>query len=362
MNLSGKLTIVILSRNRQHYLLRQVGFWRNKNIDVVILDQSPSALAIPQPELVSNIRYFHKDMAFTERLIYAVGRVNTPYAIFLPDDEFHLESCLAKCVQFLDENPDYATCAGRSLAFQVDSEVCGYPIYENLADFRIANGHPYERVMNLAYPYRFQPIHAVSRIEVWQLAGKTFANGVQTPPDMFELVFGFAAAYCGKLVVIPELMNLRSRENAPVNTADWQQDKRTPVWLSDQDHIGERVRFFENVSATQPTSATEPLRYDIAVSLGLLHYIAGSKSTARTRPAGKSFLLNGQALKNALPRPVFYWAKKLKHGLFVLAGKKSIPRENLLGLAKRMKEEGRMGVDQESVAEINECIRNFHGL
>ena len=217
------LTIVILSRERQIFLKRQFEYWKNNNnINVIIIDQSVNKLIFELE--IKHINYIHTNLDFQNRILLASELIKTKYVIFLPDDEFLIPSCLDNCINFLEENRNFVSCAGRSIEFEYINDTVLYNlIYENLVNFEIKKLDSLERIVELSNPYQFQPIHSVCVSKIWKDVALVFKNLAQMPPETFELIYGFIAAYHGNLKVIPELMNLRSKENEPINSIDWNQ-------------------------------------------------------------------------------------------------------------------------------------------
>lgn len=220
------LTVIILSKGRQKYLLRQIEYWSLfKKYKVLIFDQSEDKLDIVLHE--EHIRYFHTNMDFQSRVVFASDFISTKYVIFLPDDEFLLPHGLDECITFLEENAHYSSCLGKSLSFNYESERVFYrSIYEETNNLNIRFDNSLDRISKLSNPYCLQPIHSVSKAVIWKRVAEIFKNCQSLPPESFELFYGFTAAYYGNIMVLPSLMNLRSGENKPINDFSWNQEYR----------------------------------------------------------------------------------------------------------------------------------------
>jgi glycosyltransferase domain-containing protein len=362
MIINQQLSVIILSRNRQQYLRRQIIYWKNYSIPVIIVDQSPEPLDQTELKTPLHIRYFHQNESFFQRLSTATKHIQTPYSIFLPDDEFHIESCLLSCLEFLNTHDDYVSCAGRSVAFQVDTQVCGYTIYEKLRDFKITSENPFERVKKLAHPYKFQPIHAVSKTTIWRQVASFFDSLEAPSPDMFELFFGFTAAYYGKLNVIPELMNMRSRENEPVHTSDWNQKKLLPVWLFEEENIEGQLSLYKRMSEMEDVPHSTKASYAVALSVGIIHYLSNSRKLVSTNRPARIVKLVKENLGALLPKSLYYLLKNVKHSAYVFAGKKSIKRESLMTVCKKLETDDKVKVDFQNVLEIQQLVEAFHQI
>ncbi len=331
--MSIDLTVIILSRNRQKYLLRQIKYWETTQFLILIFDQSPSSLNYSENS--RNIKYFHCNLDFKDRLILASKELKSKYVIFLPDDEFLIPSSLINCIKFLEENQNYVSCAGRTIQFGVESEIFAVNIYENLSNFDLNNDKSFERITTLAYPYKFQPIHSVCRSIVWKTTSEIFENSTKFPPDMFELMYGFTAAFYGKLKVINELMNLRSLENEPINYKDWSQKFLTPSWIFSTCHFNEQSDLINGLSSANISKDFAP-----QILAGLYQY---SKKIETNKNIFSSF----QRLKKLVK--LFFNLNNIK------------PRNTLINLCKKNSSED-IKVDLKQIDIISSILYNFHNL
>ena len=113
MDLS-RITLVILSHNRQHCLKETLQFYKSTSLNLLVLDNSPAPLSnefIPQ-----NCRYINVNEPFAIRSAKAASLIGTPYTIIGADDEIYLPSSLAKMQDFLDNNLDYVAAGGYAMA------------------------------------------------------------------------------------------------------------------------------------------------------------------------------------------------------------------------------------------------------
>lgn len=257
------LSVLILSRERQFFLKRQIEYWKfYTNINVIIIDQSIFKLNTFIEH--SHIKYIHTSLDFQDRVVLASDLLNTKYVIFLPDDEFLIPTCLDNCVKFLEKNDDYISCAGRSLEFEYVNHAVNYNlIYQNLENFNISNTDSLERIFELSNPYKFQPIHSVCNSLIWKEVALIFKKLNQMPPETFELIYGFVAAYHGKLKVISELMNLRSKENEPINDLNWNQKYLIKDFLFFKKNFTSIKFFFNSFSENFDSNFSTEILYGI---------------------------------------------------------------------------------------------------
>lgn len=113
MDLSD-VTLLILSHNRQHCLIKTLDFYTGTKLNLLVLDNSPSDL--DQRFIPVNCRYFNSEESFANRSGQAAKLIQTPYTIIGADDEIYLPSALEKMRDFLDTHPDYVAAGGNAIA------------------------------------------------------------------------------------------------------------------------------------------------------------------------------------------------------------------------------------------------------
>ena len=219
MNGLSDLTIVIPSYKRQKYLLRQILFWKDYDVNPLILDGSPTAAQELLDCAGDHCRYIHLPISIEERFGIAAQMIETKYAAMLSDDELFLPSSLKTIVQFLDNNLSYSACKGNALGFQLDStgKTCGQQAYQDLKDYDLNDEDPRIRMNRHMSPYVMASLWAVHRSEVLKICLNLGAEGPKySTAAAFEAQVSLVTAWCGKVKVVNELMWLRSFENENV--------------------------------------------------------------------------------------------------------------------------------------------------
>ena len=232
----SNLTIIIPSYNRQPFIKRQIAFWKNTSVEVVILDGSQTGI-FPDEWCENNIRYYHKPVSLEDRLKFASTIIRTEYATMLSDDELFVPSALEECLNFLDNNPDYVACKGQVIGFRRNSFISrcqGVIGYTDLRGYEVTSSIPAERLLEHMSPYAMASLWAVHRADVLkktlELAG---LRPRYSSAAAFELQISLITAWYGKIKVLDRLMWLRSRENrniwwsfGNVSTIDWLTNKK----------------------------------------------------------------------------------------------------------------------------------------
>ena len=259
MSLLSDLTIVIPSYNRQNYLTRQINYWKDYDVEVLILDGSTVPNYKLQKSASRNINIIHLPESIERRFGVAIAMINTKYAAMLSDDEFFLPTSLASSIKFLEDNPDYSACKGNAVGFRVDSvgsKCNGIQIYPELKGYKIANDKPSARLIEHMAPYAMASLWAVHRTEVLK-TGLALAG--RRPPyasaAAFEIQLSLITAWFGKIKVLDELMWLRSYENKNI----WWSNGNLPIvdWLNHGKYKNETTQFINDLTETLSASVQE---------------------------------------------------------------------------------------------------------
>lgn len=248
----SKLTIVVPTYCRQDYVLRQMEYWSRFDARLVILDGSPFALDLPcQFQAYENILYVHMPLAIEERMAKSVSLVSTEYVALLSDDEFFLPSALKSCLDFLDENPCYSACKGRAIGFGwLKGGVYGVEAYPGLAGYHIDEDTGEARMRQHMAPYEMASLWSIQRRSVFNECMKVIFSG---PPfssaAASEMQISLISAYHGKVMVLDQLLWLRSFENRNI----WWENGNLSIleWWRDSNMTDEHKRFLRSIASTK---------------------------------------------------------------------------------------------------------------
>ena len=113
------LTILIITHNRQSCLLRLLFFLTkyDSNIKILILDSSvkkfdnQSLIKIIDENKIELYK-FKEDIPLQDKISIGSKKVKTKYCVLSADDDFLMPHALIKCVEFLENNKDYASAHG----------------------------------------------------------------------------------------------------------------------------------------------------------------------------------------------------------------------------------------------------------
>lgn len=144
MNLSD-ITLVILSYHRQHCLKATLGFYRDTNLNILVLDNSPEPLS--GQHIPPNCRYILSKTDFAARSSQASLLIDSKYTIIGADDEVYLPNALFEMKDFLDNHEDYVAVGGNAIAvWRYGNYIAGSWAYKRTFGYHNNESSPYNRI------------------------------------------------------------------------------------------------------------------------------------------------------------------------------------------------------------------------
>ena len=377
----SNLTIVVPSRNRHDYLLRQLRYWSSSSAHLVIVDGSKSPLSDQIRSAVEthpSITYRHEASSFAERLSVAGTLIKTPYAVMLGDDEFHLPSGLRAAVGVLEENRDLVGCMGQVLSFSpVDSyrRVVLARAYRSLSGYTVQCTSPPDRLFEGMSDYAMATCYAVLRSPVWKCSWGSI--GDWGSGHAAEIQQAMAVFLLGDLSTTSYVQWLRSIENpnAPLSPAEEKRGKIWfPEWWEGQRYEPERVAFVSRLTGIVADELGVD-RDECAswVVAGAERFVNKNRWMTRFEEPSQSLLarlirvLAGmlRTVARCFPDPLFLGAKRWRGYVQRMLGRRAGDYYGTVEDLPRIFCKEGLAVTPETIAEIASVemlVREFHEL
>jgi len=224
-----ELTVVIVSRNRQKYLQRQIKFWTQMKCFVVALDGSENELNLNVFDDLKYLRYIHLNKSVEHRLSVATLHIFTKYVMLMGDDDIFVPSAVLKCMSVLDLDSTVIAVAGTVKGFNYNN--FSIDLFDVDPDFfrngQLEGASNWDRLRWRKLNYDCSTIYSVFRKDAWTNIVEIFEGQPELSGNLTEVIFEFCAAYSGKTRVIDDLYWLRSFENEP----QWSSFEPVGKWL-----------------------------------------------------------------------------------------------------------------------------------
>ncbi len=382
--LSGELsslTVVVPSWQRQDYLLRQIRYWSASSASLVIVDGS----RLPLPDRIRSaveahprITYRHDLLSQADRLRLAGGLIESPYAVMLGDDEFHLPAGLSASIRVLDNDQKLVGCMGQVLSF---SPVGPYRrivfarAYLSMHGHSIRHSDPADRLIAAMSDYTMATCYAVLRTPVWRRSWGSL--GEYESGHAAELQHVMAVYLLGSFTTTSHVQWLRSIENppAPLSPAE-EKDGRIwfPEWWEGQRYEAERVAFVSRL-AELVADELGAGRDECAswVMAGAEVFVDENRSETEFEEPAQGLLarLNRAVVKmlrtvaRCFPDPMFLGAKRVRGRVLRFLGRSGGNYygtvEDLPGIFRAKGLVLTPGVVDE-IASVEVMVREFHAL
>lgn len=248
-----KITIVIPTYCRHKYVLRNMHYWSERYANIVVVDGSNKPLkATVGKHFKENVRYYHIPVSIGDRLEFAMGRIDTKYAMLCGDDEFMLPSGIIDSIKYLELNADYAQCSGRAIGFMHgNNNIDLYPVKISQRYHAVDMDSVFDRVRYHLENYTPSTVYAVHHSESFKKILRatnrySYGNGGYTA----ELIFELLSAAAGKSKVLPVPMWLRSSENDPVHYDGWDRKIYINDWFRDTKNVIEVQNMYQVLADT----------------------------------------------------------------------------------------------------------------
>lgn len=201
-----KVTIIILTKNRHLFLQRIIDYYSNYDLQVLIADESKDAY---NKKLPANTSYFnYSRLSYLSRADDILKKVKTPYSVLCADDDFIVPEGISKCVDFLDENPDYVSAQGNYIFFYHSKNKIFYsPGYLSTVGIDFNENNPKERIEKFNRTF-IQFYYSVHRTENLKEIFSLLKNKIDTI-DFAELALGMCTLISGKNKSIPVFYSAR---------------------------------------------------------------------------------------------------------------------------------------------------------
>jgi glycosyltransferase domain-containing protein len=148
--LQNKLTIVVPTLNRSLFLTRALDYYMQIGYDGSIIvgdssndwyEKTQNQKAIKDSGL--DIQYYHFPLGKIShdavKTHFLLDKIKTPYVTLAGDDDFQIPNGLIKCVEFLENHPDYISAHGNRINFTLDNIV-----YGNITGLQITEGYGWD--------------------------------------------------------------------------------------------------------------------------------------------------------------------------------------------------------------------------
>ena len=258
MNPLEKLTIIIFSKNRNHFLRETLIYYQNYQIRTLVLHDCIEPLV--DVEEFTFASYFPSDKSLSERFKVASKLIKTRYSIFSGDDELFLPSALKEMIWLMEMDSALASCGGQALGItQYKNRIIGNLAYGNLIDYHndsptLANRVEYQT----NYKGSGLPVGAFYRVMKTEIMGKVLdtIGKLENISCVYvsEIIPDIYLTFFGKCIYTNEIFWIRNWINPSVNSRDFNRSFYFHEWWNALEYLPEKENFIQLMFRSIPTN------------------------------------------------------------------------------------------------------------
>ena len=247
----NQLTIVIPTRNRSHSIKKQIDYIKSWGSTIYVLDGSDmlNNYIYKLSETFPHINYIHNLEGIATRINNMKNKITTKYTMMMGDDEFFIKNSIKKCIEFLENNSDYASCSGVAIAFKKSNnkkKVIFREIYPKLINYHIPEKSPKDRVVSHFTDYVCSSVYGVIHTKSFDKIVSQLKLATTSCPETTEIWFEATISYIGKIKVLPILYWFRSIANPVVREKNFKRSIKFYEWYNKNKYKKEKFEFIVN--------------------------------------------------------------------------------------------------------------------
>lgn len=230
INNLDKLTLIILSKNRDRELKQIIDYWARTPVRLVVLHDTNNSLNYLKNS--SKLVYLKSQSSIIERLYTSLDYISTPYAMIANDDEIFLIEPLLKFINYLENENDIEAVGGQVVAYNwAGHKLLGNKIYPFLHGFSNNDKSPINRikktfraknVMDLTLMYKSHEFKNIVR------CCKYFTE--YSTPVMYETMFAFFSSLFCRSVRLDYIYWMRNWFTPFYESKDWDRKLTWKNW------------------------------------------------------------------------------------------------------------------------------------
>lgn len=107
---------ILIPTNRSKFLKQICKFYQKQNLKVTVVHDFKMNKVMFRKK---NIKFLYLNQPISERIVYALKRIDEKYVCIMGDDDFVFKDSIKKCVDFLEKNKNYTDAQGLHHRFKI---------------------------------------------------------------------------------------------------------------------------------------------------------------------------------------------------------------------------------------------------
>lgn len=238
-----KLTVVILSKDRNEELSQIINYWSKTPSTIVIIHDTQ--VPLNSSNFSSNVFYVNSKDHILNRLELALSYIFTPYTVISNDDEILLINPLIKFISYLEREKNIEAVGGQVLAYNwAGNRLLASKIYPFLYNFSNTDQMPINRIMTTFNIKNVMDLTLVYRSEQFRNIVSCTKNFSKfTTPSMYEMMFAFFSSYYCRSIRMDDFYWMRNWFTPFQHFDNWDRKLIWSEWCSYQRYKIERTEW-----------------------------------------------------------------------------------------------------------------------
>ena len=243
-----KLTLVILSKDREAELNQTLNYWSKTPVSIVIIHDTQNPLK--SNALNTNVVYINSKEHILDRLLLSLSYILTPYAMIANDDEIFLYDPLVKFINFLDDESNFEAVGGPVISYTwFGNKLLSNQIYPFLKNFSNSEKLPINRIRTTFETKNVMDLTLMYRSEQFKCIVKCCSYfSKYSTPVMYETMFAFFSSYFCRSFRMDDIYWMRNWFTPFQQLEKWDRKLTWNAWCTDPKFQVE-VADWENVFA-----------------------------------------------------------------------------------------------------------------
>jgi len=242
MDLSS-ITLLILSHYRQHCLKATLQFYKDIEINLLVLDNSDKPL--DSSFIPDNCNYIFTQIDFAARSKLASSLIKTKYTIIGADDEIYLPHALSNMKEFLEKNNDYVAVGGNTLAiWRYGNYIAGNWAYKRTFEYHNQEKTSLDRIKKHtgggSNPLTSFFTCNLTRSKYAKLCLAAYGHAPVLSTDAISVLIICGG---GKSKYLNELYWIRNWNQFPRSHANWNRSIALNKWWDDPNNLEDKKVF-----------------------------------------------------------------------------------------------------------------------
>jgi glycosyltransferase domain-containing protein len=303
------VTVVSMSRGREHELQKTIEYWAEVEISVLVLHNTQNPLKFSK--ILPNLNYVVAEVPYGDRCGLVEQHLKTNYAILCSDDEVYIPSALARMKAILDENPELESVGGLTVAVGNYGPITtGNFTYSRMRQYSNQETTPQGRLnyhFREGSGYKNGAIYRLMRKELMQETMNLFHQvSPFSTPYIFEVTGEIFVNSRGRSIYIDEVYWLRNWINEPVGHKNWDRKLYYKDWSTLEKYKQQYIQWIsilENSCGVKRGEFEAILRKVNKLRVeSELHEIEGNKRRRVALPEHTKWLIRSIFRPNTLPK------------------------------------------------------------